>query len=859
MFSPCRRYGDVPMTVVAGRPTVATTHVSSTLGGAIISPGAFAGRPLFQGSRIPVSTSALVPYSPSRSQAPALPFLTPGIRLRNQVTPVPAHLRPLQQPTYLFGVTPESLPGVSVCPGGLECVPLVRCAPCYHEVENQPQLACSIFGGAVGVCCPELPTTRNLRQVFTEPVIELPSLGFSDGVVQEALQRGVSEVQQIELLEEELQRRDIEVTNVRDPAYHHLQFFRTSSLALDLNSAALAHVHASQQLMNNFRLSSLQAGFGLQQISVANTNFANTCQMNPVCQKRDIYYRRIDGACNNLENPILGQARTTFQRLLPPQYSDGLSRPRMSRTGANLPSARLVSTSISTDMDRPNLEFTLSIMQMGQFIDHDLTHTPINRLSNDSGIQCCSNNDRDFVDSAFRHPACFPIEVPANDPFFGGTGRRCMNFVRSLLAPRNTPCNLGYAEQMNQLTHVLDASNIYGSSVSEEQQLRAFRGGLLRVQENDLLPADLQVMECETIREGLPCFMAGDNRVNEQVVLSIIHTVWVRIHNRIARELARINPHWSDETLYQETRRIVAAIYQHIIYNEWLPIVIGKDYMVANGLLPLRRGYSRDYNSGLDPTILNEFSTVAFRFGHTLVQGMIQLVGKKGQSAGALQLHQNFNNPRQVYTPGRLDQFLRGLATQPIQMFDRFVTSELTNRLFETREVPRGMDLIALNTQRGRDHGIAAYNDLREACGLPRARTFEDLLDVLPVEVVQTFSRLYAVVDDIDPFVAGISERPAPGALLGPTFRCIVGDQFSRLKRGDRFFYDLADMPTSFTKAQLDSIRMISWARILCEAGDMVGYVQPLAFRRPRGLNERVPCNSPSIPGLDLSPWISHA
>ncbi|KAK8748753.1 hypothetical protein OTU49_015975, partial [Cherax quadricarinatus] len=130
-----RRYGDIPLTVVAGRPTVATTHASSTLAGAIISPGAFAGTPSFQASRIPVSTRAVVPYSPTRSQAPAVPFLIPGVGLRNQVTPVPFHLLPLQQPTHLFGVTPD-VPGVSVCPSGLECVPLVRCAPCYHEVEN---------------------------------------------------------------------------------------------------------------------------------------------------------------------------------------------------------------------------------------------------------------------------------------------------------------------------------------------------------------------------------------------------------------------------------------------------------------------------------------------------------------------------------------------------------------------------------------------------------------------------------------------------------------------------------------------------------------------------------------------------
>ncbi|KAK7082159.1 hypothetical protein SK128_006279 [Halocaridina rubra] len=410
---------------------------------------------------------------------------------------------------------------------------------------------------------------------------------------------------------------------------------------------------------------------------------------------------------------------------------------------------------------------------------------------------------------------------------------------------------------MNQVTHYLDASNVYGSSKEEDEELRERKGGLLKVQERELLPAHHEADECESAKEGLACFLAGDNRVNEQVDLSVIHTIWMREHNRMARQLAHLNPHWSDETIYQEARRVVIAEYQHIVYNEWLPIVLGKEYMEDNGIIPRREGYSRDYDKGLNAGSWNEFATVAFRFGHTLVQGMLDLFGKKGNPTDTLTLHHHFNNPKLLYTPGKLDEFLRGLATQPIQRHDNFVSAELTNRLFQTPEMPFGMDLIALNLQRARDHGIAPYNDLREACGLPRASRFEDLLDVLPEHIVNTFKLLYASVDDIDPFIAGISEVHSKGAILGPTFRCIVGDQFVRLKRGDRFFYDLADMPTSFTEAQLFEIRQASWARILCDNGDHIKYMQPLAFHQPKGLNKHVSCKDYSIPRIDLTPWIS--
>ena len=57
-------------------------------------------------------------------------------------------------------------------------------------------------------------------------------------------------------------------------------------------------------------------------------------------------------------------------------------------------------------------------------------------------------------------------------------------------------------------------------------------------------------------------------------------------------------------------------------------------------------------------------------------------------------------------------------------------------------------------------------------------------------------------MDDVDFFIAGLSERPASGSLVGPTFQCIIADQFLKLKKGDRFFYDLGGQSGSFTESK---------------------------------------------------------
>lgn len=85
-------------------------------------------------------------------------------------------------------------------------------------------------------------------------------------------------------------------------------------------------------------------------------------------------------------------------------------------------------------------------------------------------------------------------------------------------------------------------------------------------------------IDCKRVRNderNFPCFTAGEIRVNEQLGLLAMHTLWFREHNRLAEKLGEINPHWHGEKVFQETRKIVGALVQHITYDHWLPKILG--------------------------------------------------------------------------------------------------------------------------------------------------------------------------------------------------------------------------------------------------------------------------------------------
>lgn len=583
------------------------------------------------------------------------------------------------------------------------------------------------------------------------------------------------------------------------------------------------------------------------------------------CEDRCFHkrYRTFDGTCNNLEKPMLGSSLSPLRRLLPPRYENNFNTPigwdeAKRYYGIRFPSARKVSLEIiKTDHVTPDDQFTHMLMQWGQFLDHDLDFVP-------TAVSNARFSDGRFCnESCSNQPPCYPIMFAPGDPRIRGN-RKCIGFVRS-----SAMCGSGatssffegptHRQQLNLLTAYIDASNVYGSSEEDAFNLRDHNNdrGLMRVgvpsaeapHKFNLPPNQGEFVDCQLDpnRAHVPCFQAGDHRVNEQLALIAMHTIWMREHNRLAAKLLKMNSHWNGDATYHETRKIIGATMQHITYTHWLPKVIGTYGMDMIG------PYT-GYNSSLEATISIEFSTAALRFGHTLINPVLSRLDEdlRPISEGHVKLHEAFFAPYKILEEGGIDPLLRGLFAVASKRLvpGEFLNSELTERLFNlANEVAQ--DLAAFNLQRGRDHGLRSYNDYRELCGMRRVSNFDDLRGEISSDAVREKLRsVYEHPDNIELFVGGIAEDTMEGARIGPTFICILADQFKRLRDGDRFWYENHDV---FTPSQLAEIKKATLAKVVCDNGDRIEKIQPDVFLLIGSPDERVQCDS--LPSLDLTAW----
>ncbi|XP_043574593.1 eosinophil peroxidase-like [Chiloscyllium plagiosum] len=592
----------------------------------------------------------------------------------------------------------------------------------------------------------------------------------------------------------------------------------------------------------------------------------------PIC-KDDCFsdrYRTFTSVCNNRRKPRLGSSHIAFTRWLPPRYEDEFSLPlgwTPSRrvSGFTLPLAREVSNKILRTRNEDvvnDLEVTHLFMQWGQWIDHDMSLTP------HSGSIQTFNDGIDCERTCVQRNPCFPIRIPRGDTRIKNQSI-CLPFIRS--APACGSGELGSLfgdvntrQQMNVLTAFIDVNEVYGSTDCVANKLRNLTNelGLMAVNTEysdngrEYLPFNTissnlcgsMGESCLTNENSTPCFIAGDVRVNEQLGVLTFHTVFLREHNRLARELKKLNPHWSGETTYQEARKILGAFQQIINHRDYVPLVIGEEATMKY-LSPYE-----GYDESIDPGIANVIATAAFRFGHLSIQPKLFRVNENYQEHPqfkSLDLHQAFFTPWRLIKEGGVDPLMRGLLGRPakLQRQDKMLPDELREKLFELT-AHLGMDLGSLNMQRSRDHGLPGYYAWRRFCGLSASRSQFQLFRILRSrDLARKLISLYRTPENIDVWVGAISEPFVKGGRVGPLLACLIGQQFKNLRDGDRFWWENDGV---FSGSQRQALQKISMSRIICD-NTGIEFLPRNAFKFHQYPQGYVHCSE--IPKVDLSAW----
>jgi Animal haem peroxidase/Cellulose binding domain len=554
----------------------------------------------------------------------------------------------------------------------------------------------------------------------------------------------------------------------------------------------------------------------------------------------------LDGGGNNQANPTWGQAGRAYARVGTAHYADGISQP------VSGPNARYISNRIINDRNTDVFDqrrITQFGWAWGQFLDHTF------------GLR----------DGGGSTATPFNIAFNAGDPleeFTNNLGTIAVN--RSAATAGTGTSTSNPRQQTNTITSYISAQSVYSSSPTRLDWLRAgpvdgnpANNSALLLLSNNFLPkatargnaATAPVADVDGRLAAHPQDrrIAGDPRANENIGLTALHTVFAREHNRIVNSLPSS---LSQEDKFQIARRVVIAEEQYITYSAWLP---------AMGIaLPQYTGYKNNVNA----TISNEFATMGYRV-HSQIHGEFEIEAEAGQYTQAqldqfralgAQVEVDATGAGVIAVPASTSNFnpdlLEVLGVGPMLLSeqeqqynnDETIDNQLRSVLFQVPSSQNPdclngptvaqcyntvMDLGAIDIQRGRDHGLGTYNQLRAAYGLSAKNSFTAITgentesfpagtgidnpnsidivalfdidgksldvnnpqgnavrDVKRTTLAARLKGIYGSTANVDAFVGAFSEPHVPGTSFGETNLAIWTKQFQALRDGDRFFFE---------------------------------------------------------------------
>ncbi|CAG8563614.1 12140_t:CDS:2 [Gigaspora rosea] len=586
------------------------------------------------------------------------------------------------------------------------------------------------------------------------------------------------------------------------------------------------------------------------------------------CNGTDLDIRNYDGSCNNLNHSNWGTPNRIYWRgSFPAYYKDGVTGEPVLKIDARMISNMLSDSGqdpvfsgspMSDDIISTTRKSMFEVF-FGQFINHDLE------------------------DAANQNSPKFMIGDITNDKVYGNASlfnpTKSTYMLMSLSWGRVMDSTLNPVSFGNSF---LDLSTIYGTDNDTAYKLRTLKDGKLVTEDfignggaynTKLNNISIKNMAPSSVKVNLPpsllppsikvedALVSGDKRCSENIQLCIIHTLWIREHNYWAENIVKETPGLKDEEIFQKARKIVIGEYQRIIFEEYIPAVLGFKMPPYSG-----------YNDSELPDTSTHFAGAAFRYGHAnirpynLIDGCtgepfephpdlkypdshpnrLYFMGKSVRVPTPFQ-SLNFTDGQLDYTPVRIltlasgssgngyDNMIVSMLREPAAEFGLIYSSTLRN-------MPGCNDMAAMDIARGRLLGLSDYDTYRAVyhpegsvyvnsnCNRTSEQDSEDCFNVITNNrtSAKKLQQIYGKVNKVDAIVGMFAESKGATTPLPPTITGIIREEYLRKRSSDRFWYE----GSKYTSDEIALIKTATMRDIIMR-NTGIQDVQPNPFKSP--------------------------